>query len=124
MKKKRLTFICFLISVSMFSQSRDQMSNDLVDLLKSNNKRSEIFYNKAGRELNINGYQIPIVQIKYRYKESNGAVLEFECVSISKRNCIFQPFADKYVEKFAFPMIDKESVYKAIELIDQVRITY
>jgi len=124
MKKNWITVVCLLISVTMFSQSRDQILSDIVDLLKSNNSRSEVFYSEPGRELNINGNQIPIANIKYGYKESNGAMIEFECVSISKRNCIYRPAADKYFEKFVFPMKDKESVYKVINLLDQLWHSY
>ena len=124
MKKNLITAVCLLISVTMFSQSRDQIVSDIVDLIKSNDRLSEVYYSEPGRELNINGNQIPIANIRYRYKDSNGAMLEFECVSISKRNCIYKPIADKYFEKFVFPMRDKESVYKAIHLLDQLWYSY
>lgn len=124
MKKNWLTVVCFLVSIPLFSQSRNQIVSDLVNLLKGNNDRLDVFYTEVGRELNINGNQVPIANVKYRYKESNGARLEFECVSISKRNCIYKPTSDKYFEKFEFPMENEKSVYKAINLLNQVLDTY
>jgi len=105
----------------MFSQSRDQLLNELSDLLKSNNNPTELFYNYTDEILDLNGYQIPLSYIEYRYKESDGAMLGFQCTHWKKTNWIYDPKADEYFENLSIPMKDKESVYKAIDLIPRLR---
>lgn len=120
--KKNLLITVLLISFgTMFSQSRDNILNELSDLLKSNNNPSELYYNDADNILDLIGYQIPLDYIEYRYTESDGAMLGFQCTHWKKTNWIYDPKADEYFENLAIPMNDKESVYIAIDLIPRLR---
>jgi len=104
----------------MFSQSRDKILSELGELLESNNNPSELFYNVEDKVLDIYGYQIDLFLTDVRYEESDGAMLGFQCKYAFRANCIYNPKADKYFEDFTAPMKDKESVYKAINLINQL----
>ena len=117
-KRNWLAVVFLLISTMMFSQKGNSILIELGELLGSKDIPSELFYNVEDRILDIQGYQIKLTFSNRRYEESDGAMLVFQCEYPYELNCIYDPKTNKYFENFAIPMKDKESVYKAINLIN------
>ncbi len=118
---KYLLITVLLISFgTMFSQSSQRLLDDLGELLESNNISPELYYNADDSILDIDGYQINLLFSKARYEESDGPMLGFVCHNCTESFSTYHPKSGRYYNNVEFPMKDKESVYKAIELINQL----
>lgn len=116
--KKIVTLLILFIGFTTFSQSREQILDELSELLKSQGSPSELFYVESEEFLDINEYQVKLNYTELRYEESNGPMLAFNCNSGVQ--CIYDPKTKKSLSTFAIPMKDKEEVYNAIELINKI----
>ena len=123
MKKfKHITVLLILLSFgTLFSQSRDQILNELSELLKLQGNPSELFYVESEGFLDIHNHQIELYGAKLRYEESNGPMLGFYCQAIFNPKCIYNPKTKQEMSNFSFRMKDKEGVYQAIELINKIQ---
>ena len=120
MKKLKYISVLFLSFGTLFSQSRDQVLNELSELLKSQGNPSELFYVESEGFLDIHNHQIKLYEAKLRYEESNGPMLGFYCAGLST-NCIYNPKTKQEMSNYSFRMKDKEGVYQAIELINKIQ---
>ena len=118
--RKYISLLVLFISLSSFSQSRDQILNELSELLESQGNPSELFYVESEGFLDIQGHQVKLFAARMRYEESNGPMLGFYCPTIFSPKCIYDPKTKKELGNFAFRMKDKEGVYKAIDLINKI----
>ena len=121
-KLKYISILVLLLSFgTMFSQSKSGILNELSELLGSNNIAQELFYNADDKILDIDGYQINLRYSKARYEESDGeSMLGFICHNCTNTLKIYDPKTKRYYESISIPMKDKENVYKAIHLINQL----
>ncbi|MGB5382577.1 MAG: hypothetical protein WBN19_01905 [Lutimonas sp.] len=119
MKKFKYISVLLLSFGTLFSQSRDQILNELSELLKSQGNPSELFYVESEGFLDIHNHQIKLYEAKLRYEESNGPMLGFYCAGFSSK-CIYNPRTKQEMSNFSFRMKDKEGVYQAIELINKI----
>ena len=118
MIKLKYISILLLSFGTMFSQSREDKLIELGELLEINDTTSDLFYNIEDDILDIDGHQVPLHSVNVRYQESDGAMLGFQCKF--GFDCIYDPKADNKIENFSIQMKDKETVYKAINLINQL----
>ncbi len=105
---------------TIFAQSSERILSELEELLKNNNSPSELYNNAEDEILDIHGYQVPLVFTQPRYEESDGAKLGLYCRNRLIAECIYDPNAKKKIGLVEIPMKDKENVYKAINLINQL----
>ena len=110
-----------LLSNFLFSQSKKELVDELSGLIQSRNRLSEVFYTDYTDKLDINGNQIPLSQVGMYYSDKKGPMLVFQCILKTKVNCIHKPKTDNSFEIFSVPMDDKESVDRAIEIIEQLK---
>lgn len=78
-----------------------------------------IYFNKVEKIIDIDGYQIPLQEVKtVYYMTENGA----NCVSFDCRNdnCIVKPSGNLQIG-FAIPFLSKSNCYAFIELINQLK---
>ena len=116
-----LTLIFLSLSTQSFSQSKKELVDELSGLILNRNRQAEVFYTDYTGKLDINGNQIPLNQVGMYYSEKNGPMLVFQCILKTKVNCIVKPKTDHNFEIFSVPMDDKESVDRAMEIINQLR---
>ena len=114
--KNLVLILVLFVGFSAFSQSRQQILNELRELLKSQGSPSELFYVESEGFLDIQGHQVKLYWARMRYEESDGPMLGFYCST----NCIYNPKTNETMSNFAFRMKNKEGVYKAIDLINQI----
>jgi len=120
MKKFKYISVLLLSFGTLFSQSRNQILDELSELLKSQGNPSELFYVESEGFLDIHNHQIKLYEAKLRYEESNGPMLGFYCSGFSSK-CIYNPKTKQEMSNFSFRMKDKEGVYQAIELINKIQ---
>ena len=115
-------FLAFvLFSSIVFSQSKKELVDELSQLIQNKNRQAEVFYVDYTGKLDINGNQIPLSQVDMYYTEKNGPMLVFQCILKTKVNCIQKPKTDHSFEIFSVPMDDKESVDRAMEIINRLK---
>ena len=119
--KIALTIVFLLVSSWMFSQSKTELVDELSGLIQNKNPLSEVFFTDYTGKLDINGNQIPLKQVGMYYSEKKGPMLVFQCILKTKVNCIRKPKSDHDFEIFSIPMDDKESVDRAMEIIEQLK---
>lgn len=119
--KIALTIVFLLVSSWMFSQSKTELVDELSGLIQNKNPLSEVFFTDYTGKLDINGNQIPLKQVGMYYSEKKGPMLVFQCILKTKVNCIRKPKSDHDFEIFSVPMDDKESVDRAMEIIEQLK---
>ena len=110
-----------LITSLTYSQSKKQLVDELSGLIQNRNRLAEVFYTDYTGKLDINGNQIPLSQVGMYYSEKKGPMLVFQCILKTKVNCIYKPKTDNSFEIFSVPMDDKESVDRAMEIIEQLK---
>jgi len=120
MKKFKYISVLLLSFGTLFSQSRNQILDELSELLKSQGNPSELFYVESEGFLDIHNHQIKLYEAKLRYEESNGPMLGFYCARFNSK-CIYNPKTKQEMSNFSFRMKDKEGVYQAIELINKIQ---
>lgn len=119
---KSTFFILFVLLSSLgFSQSKKELVDELSGLIQNKNRQTEVFYIDYTGKLDINGNQIPLSQVGMYYSEKKGPMLVFQCILKTKVNCIHKPKTDHSFEIFSVPMDDKESVERAMEIINQLK---
>lgn len=111
------TLLCSLV----YSQTKEELVVELRGLIQNRNPLSEVFYTDYTGKLDINGNQIPLKQVGMYYSEKKGPMLVFQCILKTKVNCIRKPKSDHDFEIFSVPMDDKESVDRAMEIIEQLK---
>jgi hypothetical protein len=123
MKKLKSTFFTLFVLLSFFgfSQSKKDLVDELSQLIQSRNRQAEVFFTDYTGKLDINGNQIPLSQVGMYYTEKNGPMLVFQCILKTKVNCIQKPKTDHSFEIFSVPMDDKESVDRAMEIINRLK---
>jgi hypothetical protein len=115
-------FLAFVLLSSFgFSQSKKELVNELSQLIQSRNRQAEVFYTGYTGKLDINGNQIPLSQVDMYYNDRKGPMLVFQCIMKTKVNCIQKPKTDHSFEIFSVPMDDKESVDRAMEIINRLK---
>lgn len=119
--KIALTIVFLLVSSWMFSQSKTELVDELSGLIQNKNPLAEVFFTDYTGKLDINGNQIPLKQVGMYYSEKKGPMLVFQCILKTKVNCIRKPKSDHDFEIFSVPMDDKESVDRAMEIIEQLK---
>ena len=110
-----------LITSLTYSQSKKQLVDELSGLIQNRNRLAEVFYTDYTGKLDINGNQIPLSQVGMYYSDKKGPMLVFQCILKTKVNCIYKPKTDNSFEIFSVPMDDKESVDRAMEIIEQLK---
>lgn len=116
-------FVAFaLFSSIVFSQTKKELVNELSQLIQNRNRQAEVFYTDYTGKLDINGNQIPLSQVGMFYGEKNGPMLVFQCILKTKVNCIQKPKTGHNFEIFSVPMDDKESVDRAMEIVNQLKL--
>ena len=110
-----------LITSLTYSQSKKQLVDELSGLIQNRNRLAEVFYTDYTGKLDINGNQIPLRQVGMYYSDKKGPMLVFQCILKTKVNCIYKPKTDNSFEIFSVPMDDKESVDRAMEIIEQLK---
>lgn len=118
--KRLFTLLIIVSGLSTYSQSREQILIELSELLESQGNPSELFYVESEGFLDIHGHLVKLYAARMRYEESNGPMLGFYCPTLFSPKCIYDPKSKKELSNFAFRMNDKQGVYKAIELINQI----
>jgi hypothetical protein len=119
-KNSGLIVLFLLLSSFSYSQTSKDLVNDLSALIQNRNPLAEVFYTEYSGKLSINGNQIPLKQVAMYYSEKKGPMLVFQCIQKSKVNCIYKPKTDNHFEIFSIPMDDKESVDRAMEIVNQL----
>ncbi len=120
-KLKCISILVLLLSFgTIFAQSSERILSELEELFKNNNNPSELYYNTKDEILDIHGYQVPLGFTHQRYEESDGAKLGLYCRNRLIPECIYDPNTKKNIGLVEIPMKDKENVYKAINLINQL----
>lgn len=129
-KKKLLLAFLMNLSLSSFSQDKkDVIIKQIKIFIKEysvtpgtnrTGKNSVIYYNKVDKVLDIDGFQIPLQEVKTTYYYSKK--LYNHCVSFDCRNedCIIDPQGQNH-SGFSAPFISKEKCYKFMELISQLK---
>lgn len=81
-------------------------------------KSPTIYFNKIEKILDIDGWQIPLQEVKISYTYE--AKFQNHCVSFDCRghDCIFE--SGEYHSGFSAPFISKQKCYEFIELINQL----
>lgn len=115
MKKIALILILF-IGFSAFSQEKEL--NALEILLEKANPKTEVYYNKSDKMLDINGFQIPLRVVEYRYLDRNGATLK---IRTSTGYPLYDGNKDTEIPELEIRFANKADVYKAINLMDDIR---
>lgn len=124
-KTKYISLIILLLSFgTIFSQSKNRILTDLSKLLEHNNINPELYYNAEDKILDIDGYQINLMFSKPRFEESDGPSLGFVCHSCPDSFSTYHSETKTYYNDIGFPMKDKESVYKAIKLVNELKDIY
>ena len=113
--------VFLLLSSFSFAQTPKELVNDLSALIQNKNPLAEVFFTEYSGKLSINGNQIPLKQVAMYYSEKKGPMLVFQCIQKSQVNCIYKPKTDNHFEIFSIPMDDKESVDRAMEIVNQLR---
>jgi len=116
-----LIALLLLLTSNSFAQTSKELVNDLSALIQNKNPLAEVFYTEYSGKLSINGNQIPVKQVAMYYSEKKGPMLVFQCIQKSKVNCIYKPKTDNHFEIFSVPMDDKDSVDRAMEIVNQLR---
>lgn len=116
-----LTLVFLSLSTHIFSQSKKELVDELTGLIQNKNRQAEVFYLDYSGKLDINGNQIPLSQVGMHYNQKNGPMLMFQCILKTKVNCIQKPKNNRSFEIFSVPMDDKESVDRAMEIINQLK---
>ncbi len=119
--KIAFTTVFLLFSSWIFSQSKTELVDELSGLIQNKNPLAEVFFTDYTGKLDINGNQIPLKQVGMYYSEKKGPMLVFQCILKTKVNCIRKPKSDHDFEIFSVPMDDKESVDRAMEIIEQLK---
>ena len=118
--KKIITLLILFIGFSAFSQEREL--NQLESLLEKQNPKTELFYNKSDRMLDLNGYQIPLMVAQYRYVDKGGAVLKITLRrGVQGLFSIFDGNKNQDIEELEILFANKADVYEAINLMDDIK---
>lgn len=78
-----------------------------------------IYYNKVEKIIDIDGYQIPLQEVKTTYyiSQTYNQCVSFDC---KLNDCITKPDGDIQTG-FAIPFLTKKNCYDFIELINQLK---
>jgi len=117
-----LTLVFLSVFSQAFSQSKKELVDELSGLIQNKSRQAEVFYVDYTGKLDINGNQIPLSQVGMYYGEKNGPMLVFQCILKTKVNCIQKPKTGHNFEIFSVPMDDKESVDRAMEIVNQLKL--
>ncbi len=126
--RKAIFLLSMLLAVfNAISQSNSNKVIDQIKLYYFNNGiaigEKEIFYNNSENIIELDGYQIPLNEVKvvYNYNDSLPGFYHFvyyECKQ--DKNCI-KSKNDEYVFGFSVPFRSKEACYEFINLISNLK---
>lgn len=130
-KKALVSCSLFLISLTSFSQdSKDVIVKRIKTFIKQysvtpgtnkTGKNSIVYYNKVDKILDIDGFQIPLLEVKTSYyysKQQSNHCVSFDCRN--ENDCVMDPQGYGNTG-FAAPFINKQKCYEFIELISQLK---
>lgn len=130
MKKITFTILMLILANSSYSQST---ANDKVNQIKTFFQKNclaesekTVFYNKAEKIIEFDGYQIPYMETKVTYSFNNehysfSDFVYFECKYNNK--CIIDPENNGHLG-FYIPFASKSKAYQFINLISELREFY
>ncbi len=124
-----LTSLLFIIGLTAFSQdTKEATVKKIKAFLEKHSvapgknappKEVTIFFNKADTIIDIDGFQLPLQEVKTAYYliQSVKPGVSFDCKGT---NCITDP-KGKSIDWFAIAFFSKQNCYDFIELISQLK---
>tara|TARA_R110002049_G_scaffold309088_1_gene516702 strand:+ start:2019 stop:2414 length:396 start_codon:yes stop_codon:yes gene_type:complete len=129
---KKITFIILMLIIANSSYSQTT-ANDKINQIKTFFQKNclaesekTVYYNKAEKILEFDGYQVPFMDIKavYRFNDEYynfSDFVYFECKYENK--CIIDPKNNGHLG-FSIPFASKSKSYQFINLISELREFY
>lgn len=127
MKNMIFSLFLMLTTYGVFSQSNSaKVVNELKSYYNKNGiakVEKEIFYNRSENILELDGYQIPLDEVKIVYNYNNSLPGYYHFVKYQCRrgsNCI-KSMNGEYVSGLSVPLRSKTACYEFINLISNLK---
>jgi hypothetical protein len=126
---KKLLFLIFINGLFISLCNAQSKNSELIAKIALNfknyspkGKTIDIFLNSKERILDISNYQIPLNEIKIKYKSDpktiDGVEIEGYVVFECNKNCIL--FKNDYFLSIGYPFKNKKGAYETIEIINEL----